>query len=61
LFSTLEQGTPVHFLIGKTVRVVTPDGKVIEAAKVKKNARVQVHLVKEGDQTVVDKITVEAE
>jgi hypothetical protein len=52
-------GEPVHFLIGKTIQVVTPDGKVIEAAKVRKNAKVHVHLVQEGDHTVVDKITVD--
>jgi hypothetical protein len=58
---TLDPGTgqPVHFIIGKTVQVVTPDGKVIEATKVKKNARVRVHLIADGDRTVVDKITVD--
>jgi hypothetical protein len=52
-------GQPVHFIIGKTVQVVTPDGKVIEAAKVKKNTKVHLHLVADGDRTVVDKITVD--
>ena len=58
---TLDPGTgqPVHFIIGKTVQIVTPDGKVMKAAEVKKNARVHVHLVAEGDRTVVDKITVD--
>jgi hypothetical protein len=58
---TLDPGTgqPVRFIIGKTVQVVTPDGKVIEATKVKKNARVRVHLIADGDRTVVDKITVD--
>jgi hypothetical protein len=58
---TLDPGTgqPVRFIIGKTVQVVTPDGKVIEAGKVKKNARVHVHLIADGDRTVVDKITVD--
>ena len=58
---TLDPGTgqPVNFIIGKTVQVVTPDGKVIEATKVKKNARVHVHLIADGDRTVVDKITVD--
>jgi hypothetical protein len=49
----------VHFIIGKTVQIVTPDGKVIKAAEVKKNAKVHVHLVADGDRTVVDKITVD--
>ncbi len=58
---TLDPGTgqPVHFIIGKTVQIVTPDGKVMKAAEVKKNARVHVHLVADGDRTVVDKITVD--
>jgi hypothetical protein len=58
---TIDPGTgqPVHFIIGKTVQVVTPDGKVIKAAEVKKNAKVHVHLVADGDRTVVDKITVD--
>src|ERR1700730_12877309 len=32
-------GQPVHFIIGKTVEIITPDGKVIKAADVKKNAK----------------------
>ena len=58
---TIDPGTgqPVHFIIGKTVQIVTPDGKVIKAAEVKKNAKVHVHLVADGDRTVVDKITVD--
>jgi hypothetical protein len=52
-------GQPVHFIIGKTVEIVTPDGKVIKAADVKKNAKVHVHLVADGDRTVVDQITVD--
>jgi hypothetical protein len=52
-------GQPVHFLIGKTVEIVTPDGKVIKAADVKKNAKVRVHLMADGNRTVVDKIIVD--
>lgn len=52
-------GKPVHFVIGKKVRVIGPDGKVLTEADVKKNARVRLHLVAEGDNTVVDKIDVE--
>jgi hypothetical protein len=52
-------GQPVHFIIGKTVEIVTPDGKVIKAADVKKNAKVHVHLLADGDRTVVDQITVD--
>jgi hypothetical protein len=58
---TLDPGTgrPVHFVIGKKVQVFGPDGKVLAATDVKQNARVQLHLVQEGDHTVVDKINVE--
>jgi hypothetical protein len=58
---TLDPGTgkPVHFVIGKNVQVLGPDGKVLANAEVKKNAKVQLHLVQEGDRTVVDKINVE--
>jgi hypothetical protein len=58
---TLDPGTgqPVHFIIDKAVKIVTPDGKVIKAADVKKNAKVHVHLVADGNRTVVDKIIVD--
>jgi hypothetical protein len=58
---TLDPGTgqPVHFIIGKTVQIVTPDGKVIKAADVMKSAKVHVHLVADGNRTVVDKIIVD--
>jgi ABC-type transport system substrate-binding protein len=58
---TLDPGTgkPVHFVIGKKVQVIGPDGKVLADTDVKKNAKVEVHLVQEGDHTVVDKINVE--
>jgi hypothetical protein len=49
----------VSFIIGKAVEIVTPDGKVIKAADVKKNAKVHVRLVQNGDRTVVDKIPVD--
>jgi hypothetical protein len=52
-------GKPVHFIIGNKVQVVGPDGKVIAATDVKRNARVQLHLIKDGDRAVVDKIAVE--
>jgi hypothetical protein len=58
---TIDPGTsqPVHFIIGKTVQIVAPDGQVIKAAEVKNNTKVHVHLVADGDRTVVDKITVD--
>ena len=35
------------------------DGKVLADTDLKKNAKVQLHLVQQGDRTVVDKINVE--
>jgi hypothetical protein len=54
---TLDPGTgkPVHFIIGQKVQVLGPDGKVIADTDLKKNTKVQLHLVQEGDRTVVDK------
>lgn len=58
---TLDPGTgkPVHFIIGPKVQIVGPDGKVLAATDVKKNAKVHVRVVQEGDRTVVDQINVE--
>jgi hypothetical protein len=49
---------PLHYKFGKTVTYVTPDGQVIEASKIRKDSKVRVHYLKEGDDMVVDKITV---
>jgi len=58
---TIDPGTgkPVHFVIGKKVQVIGPDGKVLTEADVKENAKVHLRLVEEGDHVVVDKINVE--
>ncbi len=53
-----EAAQPVTYKFGKTVTYVTPDGKVIEASKVRKDAKVRVHYVKEGDSMLVDKVIV---
>jgi hypothetical protein len=37
---------------------VTPDGKVIDASRVKKNSKVRVHYIKEGNDMLVDKVIV---
>ena len=60
---TLDPGTgkPVRFVISqRMIQVLGPDGKVMADADVKKNSRVQLHLVQEGNRTVVDKINVES-
>jgi hypothetical protein len=58
---TLDPGTgkPVHFVIGDKVQVIGPDGKVLANTDVKKNAKVHVRLIQDGDRTVVDQINVE--
>jgi hypothetical protein len=57
----LSTGTaePVHYRFAKTVTYVTPSGKVIEASKVKKNSKVRVHYLKEGNDMLVDRVIVE--
>ena len=60
---TIDPGTgkPVRFVISqRMIQVLGPDGKVMADADVKKNSRVQLHLVQEGNRTVVDKINVES-
>jgi hypothetical protein len=51
-------GEPVHYRFSKSVTYVTPEGKVIEASKIRKNSKVRVHYLKEGDDMVVDKVIV---
>jgi hypothetical protein len=53
-----EAAEPVHYRFSKEVTYVTPDGKVIEASKVRKDARVRVHYAREGKDMVVDKVIV---
>src|ERR1700681_2513334 len=58
LFLKTEADQPVRYKLGKTVTYVTSDGKVIEASKIKKDSKVRVHYLKEGDDMVVDKMIV---
>ena len=51
-------GEPVHYRFSKTVTYVTPEGKVVEASKIRKNSKVRVHYMKEGSDMVVDKVIV---
>ena len=57
---TLSTGTgdPLRYKFAKTVTYVTADGKVIEASKIKKNSKVRVHYIKEGNDMLVDKVIV---
>jgi hypothetical protein len=51
-----EAAEPVHYKFGKTVQYVNAHGKVIEASKIRKDSKVRVHYVKQGDDMLVDKI-----
>jgi len=57
LFLKTEAG-PVQYKFDKTVTYVTSDGKVIEASKVRKDSKVRVHYIKQGDDMLVDKVIV---
>jgi hypothetical protein len=51
-------GEPVTYKFGKTVTYVNANGKVINASKIRKDRKVRVHYVKEGNDMLVDKVTV---
>src|ERR1700726_3111578 len=56
LFLKTEADQPVRYKFGKTVTYVTSDGKVIEASKIRKDSKVRVHSLKDGDDMLVDKV-----
>jgi len=39
-----------------SVEYVNADGKVIEPSKIRKDSKVRVHYLKQGDNMVVDKV-----
>jgi len=53
-----EAAEPLHYKFSKTVTYVTADGKVIEASRIRKDSKVRVHYIKEGDDMLVDKVIV---
>ena len=53
-----EAAEPVHYKFGKSVTYVTSDGRVIEASKIRKDSKVRVHYIKQGDDMLVDKVIV---
>ena len=53
-----EAAEPMRYTFGKTVTYVTSDGRVIEASKIRKDSKVRVHYIKDGDDMVVDKVIV---
>ena len=53
-----EAAEPVHYRFSKQVTYVTADGRVIDASKIRKDSKVQVHYVKDGDDMLIDKVIV---
>jgi hypothetical protein len=51
-------GEPVTYKFGKSVTYVNANGKVINASKIRKDRKVRVHYVKEGNDMLADKVTV---
>ena len=59
LFLKTEAAQPVQYKFGKTVTYTTTDGKVIEASRIRKDSKVHVHYIKDGDDMLVDKVIVQ--
>lgn len=59
LFLKTEAAQPVQYKVSKTVTYTTTDGKVIEPSRIRKDSKVRVHYVKEGDDMLVDRIIVQ--
>ena len=53
-----EAATPVTYKFSKTVTYVDESGKVLEPTLVRKDAKVRVHYVKQGEDTMVDRVIV---
>ncbi len=53
-----EAADPVHYRFSKEVTYVNANGRVIDASKIRKDSKVRVHYVKDGDDMLVDKVIV---
>ena len=53
-----EAAEPVRYKFSKQVTYVTSDGSVIEPSKIRKDSKVHIHYVKDGDDMLVDKVIV---
>jgi len=53
-----EAAEPLRYKFSKKVTYVTADGKVIHASEIKKDSKVRVHYVKDGDDMLIDKVIV---
>jgi hypothetical protein len=50
-------GEPVQFKLSQNVVYADPDGTVLEAPGLSTNLRIRVHYIREGEDNVVDKVT----
>ena len=53
-----ETGEPVRYKLGTNVTYINGKGKEIKADRIRKDRTVRVHYVKEGNDMVVDKVTI---
>lgn len=51
-------GEPVHYKISKNITYINARGKMVKAGKMKKDRKIRVRYAKEGNDLVVDKVTV---
>jgi cytoskeletal protein RodZ len=51
-------GEPTHYKLGKNVTYINAKGKQIKAERIRKDRKVRVHYTKEGNDMVVDKVTI---
>src|SRR5947199_1598304 len=51
-------GEPVHYKLAKNVTYINAKGKEIKAERIRKDRKVRVHYSKEGNDMVVDKVTI---
>jgi uncharacterized membrane protein YecN with MAPEG domain len=49
---------PVRYKFSKQVTYVTSDGRVIQPSQIRKDSKVRVHYIKDGDNMLVDKVIV---
>ena len=59
LFLKTEAAEPVQYKFSKTVTYTTTDGKVIEPSRIRKDSKVHVHYLRQGDDMVVDRVIVQ--
>jgi hypothetical protein len=53
-----EAAEPVRYKFSKQVTYVASDGRVIQPSQIRKDSKVHVHYVKDGDDMLVDKVIV---